>query len=81
MDNFPSAKRKDEAAYGHYRTKDPGLEIYDALADSIRTGQPYQTCLEPAPGPPEFELPEWKPGHPKPKDWPPHIHPPKGCDR
>jgi len=22
-------------------------------------------------------LPEWKPSHPKPPNWPPHIHPPK----
>lgn len=47
MDNFPSAKRKDEAAYGHYRIKDPVLEIYGALAESMRTGRPYQTQLDP----------------------------------
>ena len=79
MDTFPIVRRKDEAKFnGDYRTKRVILEIYDAMAEAIRTGQPYQTRLAPAPGPPERDLPEWQPGHPKPPDWPPHIHPPKG---
>ena len=49
MDAFPIVKRKDEATHGTYRTKDTILEIYDALQDSIRTGTPYQTRLEPRP--------------------------------
>jgi len=52
MDTFPIVKRKDEAAHGTYRTKDTILEIYDALQDSIRTGTPYQTRLDPAPADP-----------------------------
>ena len=81
METFPIVRRKDEAAYGSYRTKDTILEIYDALADSMRTGQPYQTRLDPPPGPPEDGLPEWKPGQPKPNDWPSHIHAPKEVER
>ena len=43
MDTFPIVKRKDEEKYdGDYRTKRVILEIYDALAESIRTGQPYK---------------------------------------
>jgi len=34
---------------GDYRTKQVILEIYDELAESIRTGQPYQTRLDPPP--------------------------------
>ena len=49
MDTFPIVKRKDEAKHGHYRTKETILEIYDALAESMRTGQPYQTRLDPMP--------------------------------
>jgi len=49
MDTFPIVKREDEAAHGIYRTKDTILEIYDALAESIRTGQPYQTSLDQPP--------------------------------
>ena len=51
--------------------------------DLRNTGEPYQTLLDPPPGPPAdehgnfFLLPEWKPGHPKPPTWPPHIQPPK----
>jgi hypothetical protein len=47
MDTFPIVKRKDEAKYGDYRTKRVILEIYDAMADAIRTGHTYQTRLDP----------------------------------
>ena len=80
MDTFPIVRRKDEEKYnGDYRTKRVILEIYDAMAEAIRTGQPYQTRLDPPPGPPGEPLPEWKPGQPKPANWPSHIHPPRGC--
>ena len=53
-------KRKDEARTkeknaaevvkpGRYITKDSILDIYDALQDSITTGTPYQTRLDPPP--------------------------------
>ena len=43
-------KRKDEAKFkGDYRTKRVILEIYDALAESMKTGKTYQTMLNPAP--------------------------------
>ena len=34
---------------GRYITKDTILEIYDALAESVKTGTPYQTRLDPPP--------------------------------
>jgi hypothetical protein len=37
---------------GHNITKDTILYIYDALQDSIRTGTPYQTRLNPPPADP-----------------------------
>ena len=53
MDTFPIVKRKDEAKFnGDYRTKRTILEIYDALATAMRTGQPYQTRLDPPPADP-----------------------------
>ena len=52
MDTFPIVRRNDEASYGEYRTKHVILEVYDALAISIRTGQPYQTRLDPPPADP-----------------------------
>ncbi|QDU96257.1 Eco57I restriction-modification methylase domain-containing protein [Lignipirellula cremea] len=53
MDTFPIVRRKDEAKHnGDYRTKRTILEIYDQMAAAIRTGQPYQTQLNPPPGPP-----------------------------
>jgi hypothetical protein len=84
MDTFPIVRRKDEAKYnGDYRTKRVILEIYDEMAAAMRTGIPYKTRLDHPPGPPADEqgnflpLPEWKPGQPKPNDWPSHIHAPK----
>lgn len=66
MDTFPILKRKDEAAHGTYRTKDTILAIYDAMQTAIRTGIPFQTHLNPPPGPPTMDLPTWTPGEPKP---------------
>ncbi|MBI4529623.1 MAG: hypothetical protein HY695_37975, partial [Deltaproteobacteria bacterium] len=52
MDTFPIVKRKDEEKWGEYRTKRVILEIFDAVQESIRTGQPYQTRLDPPPADP-----------------------------
>jgi hypothetical protein len=52
METFPIVKRKDEQKHGEYRTKRVILEIYDAMQEAIRTGQPYQTCLDPPPADP-----------------------------
>ncbi len=52
LDTFPIVKRKDEAAYGEYRTQRVILEIYDELARSTRTGVPYRTRLSPPAGDP-----------------------------
>lgn len=77
MDTFPIVKRQDEQQHGEYRTKRVILEIYDAMQKAIDTGQPYQTLLDPPPGPPPEGLPDWQPGQPKPATWPAHIHPPR----
>jgi len=50
MDTFPLIKRRDEQRYGSFRTKELILEVYDAMADAVRTGEPYQTILDPPPG-------------------------------
>ncbi|MCF7837431.1 MAG: hypothetical protein K9N49_02280 [Candidatus Marinimicrobia bacterium] len=87
METFPIVKRKDEMQYGADRTRDTILEIYDAMSAVIRTGQPYQTRLDPPPGPPTdpdshfLPLPSWPPGQPQPSNWPQHIHPPDGFEK
>ncbi len=54
------------------------LSIYDRMSESISTGVPYQTLLDPPPGPPRdahgdlIPLSAWNPNN-----WPPHIHRPK----
>jgi hypothetical protein len=47
MDTFPIVRKNDEKAHGEYRTKRVILEIYDAMAEAARTGEPYQTRLDP----------------------------------
>lgn len=60
METFSIVKRKDEKAYGHYRTKDTILQIYDAMTTAINTGQPYQTLLDPPPADPSLAHPPRK---------------------
>ena len=53
LETFPIIRRRDEETYdGDYRTKRVILEIYDEMADAIRTGTPYQTRLDPPPADP-----------------------------
>jgi len=52
MDTFPIVNRQDEERFGEYRTKRVILEIFDAMAEAIRAGQPYQTRLDPPPADP-----------------------------
>jgi hypothetical protein len=81
MDTFPIVKRKDEAQCGEYRTKRVILEVYDAMQHAIDTGNPYQTHLDPSPGPLADGLPSWRPGSSRPGNWPPHIHAPRSEQR
>ena len=46
METFPIVKRKDIAAHGEYRTKRMILEVYDQMAEAIRTGVPYTSPFE-----------------------------------
>ncbi|HXR75384.1 MAG TPA: N-6 DNA methylase [Bryobacteraceae bacterium] len=63
MDCFPIIKRKDEQAFdGDYRTKRMVLEIYDALAESLRADSPYGTLLSPSPAAEECRHPRKKVG-------------------
>jgi hypothetical protein len=73
MDTFPIVKRKDEAKWnGDYRTKRVILEIYDAMAEAMRTGVSYQTRLSPPPAdaavahPWPVEMPQQAPTPPNP---------------
>ena len=56
-DTSPIVKRKDEAAHGRCRTNDTIPTIYNALVESIRTGEPYQTRLDPSPADPRVAHP------------------------
>ena len=56
MDTFPIVRRKDEQQFGEYRTKRVILEIYDAMAETERSGVPYQTRLDPPPAHPSLGM-------------------------
>lgn len=58
LDSFPIVRKHDEKEHGEFRTKRMILEIYDALADAISTGHPYQTRLDPPPSDPRVAHPE-----------------------
>lgn len=80
MDTFPIVRRKDEDKYkGDYRTKRVILEIYDAMQEAIRTGKPYQTRLDPPPGPPQDADGKFIPYAQIADNPPPHIHLPRGA--
>ena len=48
METFPIVKRKDEQRYGSFRTKELILEVYDAMAEAIRTGDAVPDDPRPA---------------------------------
>ncbi|MFB3902269.1 MAG: Eco57I restriction-modification methylase domain-containing protein [Acidobacteriota bacterium] len=50
MEQFPIVKDRDEKAHGRYRTKERILEIYDEMLAAQRSGNPYQSKLNPPPG-------------------------------
>lgn len=58
MDTFPIVRKNDEKSHGDYRTKRVILEIYDAMAEAARTGNPYQTRLDPPPADPRVAHPD-----------------------
>ena len=63
---------------GRSRPRQAILEVYDEMAEAMKAGKPYQTRLDPPPGPPVdaegnfLPLPEWRPSGPRPADWPRH---------
>jgi len=57
METFPIFKRKDEQKYGEYRTKRVILEVYDAMAEAMKTGIAYQTIVSPPPADPSVAHP------------------------
>ena len=48
MDSFRAFQNNDRARFD--RTKELILDVYDAMAEAMRTGVPYQTILDPPPG-------------------------------
>ena len=48
MDSFGAFRRNDPERFA--RTKSLILDIYDAMAVAMETGEPYQTILDPPPG-------------------------------
>ena len=49
METFPIVKRKDEKAFGEYRTKRVILEVFDEMRRAMELGEAYRTRLVPPP--------------------------------
>jgi hypothetical protein len=49
LDQFPVVRQKDEQEFGHYRTKDRVIAIYDLMLSATRCPRPYHTAVDPAP--------------------------------
>lgn len=60
LDTFPVVKRKDEQQHGEYRTKRFILQVFDAMFEAVRTGESYQTRLDPPPSDPRVAHPPKK---------------------
>ena len=66
LGTFPIVQRKDEKRYGEFRTRRTILDVFDAMAEAIRSGQRYETLLDPPPGDPSVAhspRPGEQPGH------------------
>ena len=48
MDTFRAFQNNDRARFD--RTRELIFQVYDAMAEAMRTGKPYQTILDPPPG-------------------------------
>lgn len=46
---FRVLREKEEKQYGENHTKLVILEIYDEMAEAMRTGKPYKTRIDPPP--------------------------------
>lgn len=57
MDSFWVVRDRDERRLGEYRTKRLILERYDAMAEAVATGRPYETALDPPPADPRVAHP------------------------
>jgi len=57
LETFPKVREYDEKTHQEYRTKRVILEIYDEMAEAVRTGKPYQTRLDPPPADPRVAHP------------------------
>lgn len=54
IESFSVLRRKEDEMFKEYLTKKIVLEIYDEMAEAIRTGKPYKTRLDPPPADPKI---------------------------
>ena len=57
LGTFPIVRKYEEQQRGEYRTKRVILELYDAMERAAKSGQPYQTPLDPPPADPRVAHP------------------------
>jgi hypothetical protein len=62
MSTFFVTRKNDEKVHDEYRTKRVILEIYNAMAESVRSGKVYRTRLDPPPADPLMAHPDTRGG-------------------
>lgn len=45
LDTFPVVQKNEERDFGEFRTKRMILEVYDSMANAMRTGRPFESTL------------------------------------
>ena len=77
-ESFRVLKESEIKEFGKYKTQENILKVYDKMAEAIKTGKPYQTILDPPPGPTTdaqgnfIPMAQWDVNN-----WPVHIHKPR----
>lgn len=76
INTFTVLRKYEERDFGEFRTRRLVLDIYDAMQEAMDTSQPYQTHIDPLPGPPQDVNGNFVSYADIVANPPPHIHPP-----
>lgn len=58
LDTFPIVRKNEEDIYGEFRTKRVVLDVYRQMAEAARSGEAFQTILDPPPASTSVAHPE-----------------------
>lgn len=77
LKTFPLVEKKDVVTHNSFRTRDVILSVYDAIQLAVETGEPYQSLVNPPPGPPTDAQGRFLSMYQLDRErWPIHLYPP-----